>query len=625
MRDANRLLKRRHKSSVVGTTVKSLDNAELVPGLKKSLFGNVFNDCKFQLLTLAAIMAAAFGTRLLFIQSLPQGAYIDEVFTLRNTLSLLHRPFDPFGTTPLIKEGWVVTPNLYLYWNLLIVRLFGVSYLSLKLFSVIPGILGCLFFYFSCTRIFAPRMAFLVSLLFVFSHWHIRLSRYGWDNSFMVMMFTASVWLLLRALDGKRLSAFMAGTASGIGMYSYIASVLCCSSIFAYLGLEILRSRMRKDIKRLAAFGLGVAVTATPLLAHYLRHPAESLVRVQELTASSATNPASVILGNILHHALMFHVKGGTYARDNYPGLPMLDVISGILMGAGLIVAVRERRNPKVRLVLVLLAMNFLGGILSISQEGANVYRVSATVVPAILLVGLGIQGVSDTATRILRDHSRHLHYSRLIMGLIVFAAILFNLYDYFHLERGNISAMRVMGFEHRVVGQAIHSVDVPVYLVVPGILSKLPDHPMPGERYFEVNRNFPYQVFGQTISALAILYFSGRYQPQLSVSENFRAARIFPISRPEELKFMSRPAAVIFHSSETAMLEALRSLGATEPVRIEYPEAIRGHPVLGVARIGSSPNIAPRQANSDVSPDDASQFMDMKNPLEMVKRVMGQ
>ena len=588
MRDASRRPKRRRKSSVVETTVKSLDNAELLPGVKKSLSGGVFNDCKFQLLTLAAVIAAAFATRLLFIQSLPQGAYIDEVFTLRNTLSLLHRPFDPFGTTPLIKEGWVETPNLYLYWNLLIVRLFGVSYLSLKLFSVIPGILGCLFFYLSCTRIFAPRMAFLVSLLFVFSHWHIRLSRYGWDNSFMVMMFTASLWLLLRALDGKRWSAFMAGTASGIGMYSYIAAVLCCSSIFAYLGLEALISRVRKDIKRLAAFGLGVAVTATPLLAHYLLHPAESLVRVQELTVSSATNPAFVMLGNILHHALMFHVKGGTYARDNYPGLPMLDVISGILMIAGLIVAVRERRNPKVRLVLVLLAMNFLGGILSISQEGAPyVYRVSATVVPALLLVGLGLQGVSDMATRILRDHSRNPRYSELVIGLIVFAAILFNLYDYFHLERGNISAMRVMGFEHRMVGQAIHSLDVPVYLVVPGILSKPPDHPLPGERHFEVNRNFPYQVFGQTISALAILYFSGRYQPQLSVTENFRAARIFPISRPEELKTVSRPAAVLFHPSETAMLEALRSLAATEPVRIEYPESIRGRPVLGVARIG--------------------------------------
>ena len=42
MRDANRRLKRRRKSSVVETTVKSLDNAELLPGAEEVFIGRRF-------------------------------------------------------------------------------------------------------------------------------------------------------------------------------------------------------------------------------------------------------------------------------------------------------------------------------------------------------------------------------------------------------------------------------------------------------------------------------------------------------------------------------------------------------------------------------------------------------
>src|SRR5262245_25175094 len=78
--------------------------------------------------SLVFIIFVAAGVRLYRLNDVPLGFNVDELFTLNNTLLLLEKPFDFFGHTPLISEGWVETPNLYLYFNLLILKVAGVSY-----------------------------------------------------------------------------------------------------------------------------------------------------------------------------------------------------------------------------------------------------------------------------------------------------------------------------------------------------------------------------------------------------------------------------------------------------------------------------------------------------------------
>ena len=139
------------------------------------------------------VLAAATVLRFYNIRELPLGSYVDEVLTLTNSLGLLDRPFDLFGQTPLLWSGWVKTANLYLYFDLLILKLFGVSYWSMKLLSVIPGIIACGAVFLISQLLFDRRVALWTALLFTFAHWPVRLSRYGWDVSFMVMGFATSI------------------------------------------------------------------------------------------------------------------------------------------------------------------------------------------------------------------------------------------------------------------------------------------------------------------------------------------------------------------------------------------------------------------------------------------------
>ena len=115
------------------------------------------------------------------ISELPLGPSADEIFTLNNTIDLLNQPLDLFGHTPLFVEGWVETAHLYLYFNLLIVKFFGVSYWTMKLFSALPGIIFVI-----CRWIVGEQIAFWAALIFATAHWPVRVSRCGWDVSFML-------------------------------------------------------------------------------------------------------------------------------------------------------------------------------------------------------------------------------------------------------------------------------------------------------------------------------------------------------------------------------------------------------------------------------------------------------
>jgi 4-amino-4-deoxy-L-arabinose transferase-like glycosyltransferase len=226
------------------------------------------------------VLVAATVSRLYKLTEFPLGPYVDEVLTLNNSLGLVDRPFDLFGQTALLWQGWVETANLYLYFDLLILKLFGVSYWSMKLLSVIPGIIACGAIFLICQLLFDRRVALWTALVFTFAHWPVRLSRYGWDVSFMVMAFSLSIWLLLLAMQrGRPLYAYFSGMIAGLCLYSYLASRICMLSLLGFLVLECVFRRSQWIFRHGIAFATGAAMVGYPLLVYYLSKPGAFWVR----------------------------------------------------------------------------------------------------------------------------------------------------------------------------------------------------------------------------------------------------------------------------------------------------------------------------------------------------------
>jgi len=525
--------------------------------------------------------------RIIFITDFPQAAYIDEVLTMRNTLHLYHQPLDIFGQTPLKVFGWVETSNLYLYFNLAIVRIFGVNYLSLKLFSILPGVLTCVFFYFITKRLCSPRLSFWIALLFSFSHWHIRLSRYGWDNSFMLMCLTLSVWLLLVSIqESKNIFAYFSGIAGGICFYSYIAGRICLVSLLLFLILELIVIRKRTVYKRFFAFLIGSVITTMPLLFEFSRRIDVATVRMRELSPFQDDDVFSIIIDNIWRHALMFHYVGGIYARDNFPGLPMMDTVSGILLLIGALYLVRKYSTSIFRLVAILFIVNFAGGVFSISPEGGPYsYRTSSTIIPAYILVGFGLQWAHTKADKLFSQRNFPVLTAPLLTRLLLLIIICLNIYSYFYFEANNTLATRVMGYTQKFIGLEIAQDNLPTYLVVPEVLSKSGHQSYFNEKYYSHNmRDF----FDGQNTMLAIMYFSGRYNLEKSIAENSRLARIYTIQSDQPYPIFIVPSKIIFHAQDKRVMQYLKSEYPQDSVHVKNISDKLGFIALGVATLGN-------------------------------------
>ena len=128
----------------------------------------------------------------------------------------------------------------------------------MKLFSVIPGIIACGVFFLIARLLFIPHVAFLTALLFTLAHWPVRISRYAWDVSVMIMTFSLAVWLLVLAMQrGRPLYAYFAGLAGGLCLYSYLGARICILSLLLYLVFEYAVTRGRSIFKHTIAFAIG--------------------------------------------------------------------------------------------------------------------------------------------------------------------------------------------------------------------------------------------------------------------------------------------------------------------------------------------------------------------------------
>ena len=538
---------------------------------------------RWPFLHLLIVFVAAVFFRLYQIHELPVGPYVDEIFILRDSLELDHAPFDLFGQTPLFRPDLDKIPNLYLYFNLLILKLTGVSYFGMKMVSVVPGIITSVVFYLICRRLLRRGTALWAGLLFASAHWPVRMSRYGWFVSFMIMTFALSLWLLILACQTERNRwAWFSGITAGICLYSYTASRVCLASLLLFLILEWLIRRKRVHLRRLLVFIGGAITAALPLGFYYLYNLRDFVIRMRQLSILGEDNLMALIADSLWRHAAMFHIRGGLYARDNYPGLPMMGIICGILFLAGIVFLLRRIDTPVARLLFCTLFPNFAGGLFSISQEGAPyVLRVAAVMISAFLIAAVGLEWVVHLA--VCRLNKRRL--SRWLPALAVIPAIAINIYLYFGLEPNNLSAARVMGYEVRIIGREISKTDLPVYLVGQEVFARAePDH-FPGEKFADRN---PEAEFTPALNISSMLFFSARYNAELTVADNLsqmRGISVIPTVSTDNFQMSFKtPAIIMFNARNQTILTWLKS--RLPGAAIHYLPDILGRDLIGVAEI---------------------------------------
>lgn len=220
-----------------------------------------------------SIIALAIFLRCYQLSTTPKGLYWDEVAILADAKKVLQTGSDLHGLSPwhLIYPSYGDYKLAPYIWHVIIcAKLFGVSSLSLRLPSVLAGIL---------TIILAGRIAFLLSdkksahlnqlatmLVITLSPWSILFSRTGFEGHLAQMYLVASIYCLIVANQHQKSKLFSWGwlllgsLLAGLSSWTYFSVrfvypiVLISLTIYFSYGRKNSHSLLSKNL--LASFSI---------------------------------------------------------------------------------------------------------------------------------------------------------------------------------------------------------------------------------------------------------------------------------------------------------------------------------------------------------------------------------
>lgn len=340
------------------------------------------------------ILAVAALLRLVALSRLPPAHYRDVAITALDALRAasghpcLHYKFD---------EG--------LFANIMgaLFLLFGAGDVTVRLPGVLAGIAGCWGVARLGRALGMERAGLFGAGLMAVSLWHVILSRSGFRAILLPTLLAFALAALVEGLRGAGRGRFLlAGILFGLLVHAYpssrVAPLLVPPYLMAEIGLS--RAAWRRAVPGLAIFFVAALAIASPMLVHYLHHPADFNNPKRTVSVFSPGLGPGKVSANLEHNVaatlLMFHVRGDANWRHNLSGAPMLDPVTGLLFLGGLAAAVLmlagrrvgagvERPRAAAVLLLTWLPVMVLPNLLSV--EGVPHGLRSAGVLPAVMLL----------------------------------------------------------------------------------------------------------------------------------------------------------------------------------------------------------------------------------------------
>jgi len=335
------------------------------------------------LLVFIVMIIAAFF-RLHRLDSQPSSLWLDEGLVGLNALEIIEGKHAAlWGMTPLDgwQPDWVKTSNLYLYYVLLVFKVFGTGYFGLKMVSVLPAIAGVIAMYFLFREISNAPVAFLSALFAAVSQWHVTISRWGWDAVLMCLLQLVSYWLLLRGFKtGRKWHLVLSGVLMGLCLYTYIASWIALAIALTFLVLKLMMEEhgLRSSLQHGLFFLVPCLVVFAPLGAYYAQHPGDLFVRTSELTLAKSVAVAQSydpVWKSIGKYALMFNYKGDGNPRHSFPNEPLLDFVTAVFFVLGLAYCLRFWKTSHTIFALLWFGLGLQGGLLADPSDSPNAYR----------------------------------------------------------------------------------------------------------------------------------------------------------------------------------------------------------------------------------------------------------
>ncbi|MCS6825031.1 MAG: PA14 domain-containing protein [Caldilinea sp.] len=388
-------------------------------------------------LLLAGIVALALMLRLFRFDDLPFGVWYDEAEHGLQTLRILES--DRFRP---IFEGAINGPAHFLYLTALSFEWFGVSVQSIRLVSVVFGVLSVVAGYWVGSELFGRSAALLLAIFLAASSWALTFSRFGMFATMSTPLFTLlTAAFVLRGLRTQRpLDYALAGLWLGLGLCFYTSFRLFVPAVYLLLVHWALYERLARRRWPSRNFWIGVglltliaALVAAPVGLYAYKHPDIFWARVEKTFLFADKSEAErwpALWANMRRHLLMFNVFGDPNGRHNLPGNPMLDAVTAPLLVLGAAYALRRMAQPTYLFLLLWMVFGLMGGALSLDFEAPQSLRANATLPVAYILAALPLAALGRAWT--LAAGRYFPHALRTPALLLAFAVVFLNADTYF-------------------------------------------------------------------------------------------------------------------------------------------------------------------------------------------------
>ncbi|MFA5871728.1 MAG: glycosyltransferase family 39 protein [Parcubacteria group bacterium] len=384
----------------------------------------------------ALVVLLALFVRSYHINSLPPGVYPDEAVNGVDAITAnASHNWKVFYENNNGREG--------LFMNLIALgfQFFGVSVVTLKIWSILFGTLTVLGMVLLGEELFASRRAGIIAgFITATTFWAINFSRISFRAIMLPFILVFAVFFLIRGIQKKKIVDYiLAGVFFGLGVHTYIAFRIA-PLILVVLLLAFIVSRKRflaTHWKEIAAFLAAAVLVAIPMLVDFYIHPDHFSGRTSQV---SVFNPEVnqghlfLTLGKTFGLSLaQYTFWGDQNWRHNLPPWPELFPIIGIFFLTGFFYFIYEffylvwrRVRPgerSERLILVSLLLSWFFAMLlpeAISAEGLpHALRSIGTMPVAVLLAVFAIEGAWKWA-----ESPKLKKYKASIVGLLIIAIV---------------------------------------------------------------------------------------------------------------------------------------------------------------------------------------------------------
>lgn len=314
------------------------------------------------------------------------------------------------GQTKIFFERNTGREAIQMYLTAAVAWLFGtgLSFLSLKIGTVLCGLATLPYIYLLGKELGGKRTALLALFFAGVAYWPNVISRVGLRFPLYPLFVAPTLFYLLRGLRTRNRNDFiLSGIALGIGLHGYspirILPFVVVIAVLLYLLHRQSQGGRKQALAWLVILASASLVVFLPLLRYWLEYPDmfgyRAFSRLGSVDAPLPGPAWQVFLSNLWNGLKMFNWDNGEIWVHSVTHRPALDVVSGALFLAGvvlLLVRYARTRNWSDLFLLLSVPLLQLPSILSLAFPGENpaLNRAGGALVPTFVIVALALDGL---------------------------------------------------------------------------------------------------------------------------------------------------------------------------------------------------------------------------------------